>query len=199
MVAFHFLSEKKYGITRIVDIFGKILVMPALCCGFCSVSLLDSASTLPENVHLICGKCKTDCDYYLTHHQHSTEDGTGLSQKDFMQSTEEPKVNGTDKVSEEVVEQVCRKIPEILVPICEASTSEAHDHLRNRKSLIVSGLAEMEGDQDLAPFLNWTLLPALGIPPQFSVAYAYRLGQKPRDQSPRFCKCWEISLTLHAL
>ncbi len=49
--------------------------------------------------------------------------------------------------------------------------------------MIVSGLAETEGDQDLASFLNRTLLPA-----RFSVAYANRLGQKRSDQSPRLCK-----------
>ncbi len=54
--------------------------------------------------------------------------------------------------------------------------------------MIVSGLAETEGDHDLASFLNRTLLPALGVRPRFSVAYAHRLCQKPRDQSPRFCK-----------
>ncbi len=122
------------------------------------------------------------------HHHHSTEDGPGLGQKDFAGSTEELKDKGTDKVIEEVVERVCQKIPQFLVPICEASMSEAHYCLRNQKSLIVLGLAETECDHDLASFLNWTLLPTLGVPAQFSVAYAYRLGQKPSDRSLRFCK-----------
>ncbi len=119
--------------------------MPALRCDFCSLSLLDSASSLPENVHLIRGKCKADCEYYLTRHHQSTEDGSGLGRKDFAGLSEEPRDKGTDIVSEEVVERVCQIIPESRVPICEASTSEAHYRLRNRKSLIVSGLAETEG------------------------------------------------------
>ncbi len=132
--------------------------MPTLSCGLCSVSLLESASVLPENVHLICGKCRAACEHYLTDQCHLTEQGAGSDQRESVPLQEK----GIEKIVEETVQRVCaQKIPDILVPICEASTSEAYLRSRNQKSLIVSGLAEMEGDQDLASFLNRTLLPAI--------------------------------------
>ncbi len=69
--------------------------------------------------------------------------------------------NVTVKALEQVVEQVfCQKIPDLVAPVCEASTSEVYLRMRNRKSHILCGIVESENEQDLALLLNQTLLPA---------------------------------------
>ncbi len=40
--------------------------MPSLVCCVCAINLLESVSSLPENVHLICEKCQAS--YYYSMH-----------------------------------------------------------------------------------------------------------------------------------
>ncbi len=101
--------------------------MPLLSCCVCADTLLDSVSVLPGNVYLICGKRRACPNFYSTCNASVFEaDLTWTvlpSANPEVANVPQPILleNVTVKALEEVVE---RKIPEIIAPICDASTSE---------------------------------------------------------------------------
>ncbi len=97
--------------------------MPVLAWCICAINLLESASCLPENVHLIYEKCRAS-------HHYSTRGEPESVARDLALSMAEPNISvvphriSSDTVTVESLEAVLeRKIPELVAPICEASTN----------------------------------------------------------------------------
>ncbi len=70
----------------------------------------------------------------------------------------------------------------------EDSYSETICRFRNQQSLVASGLAESDSDEDVLNLVNRSLLSSLSIPSHFSAGFVHRLGKPRQDESPRLCK-----------
>ncbi len=158
--------------------------MPVVFCDICKKKLPDCRFQLPSGVFLICQECrlrvsnqrafddqcpKNDWNLPRVSNQCAFDDRRPENDWNLLRiaSSEE---SYSENVEDGYSETICR--------------------LHNQQSLIVSGLAESETDEDVLKLVNLTLFPALSIPAHFSADFVHHLGKQRQDGSPRLCKLY---------
>ncbi len=142
-------NENKRWIEGIYCLF---LLIPSLFCDICKSKLADTRYRLLPGVFPICQTCR---------------DGYPKTRAIADERTDE---------SIDCGDACFAGIHSDHHPSYSINNTELALRSRNQRSLVVVGYPESNDAADLASSFNQSVLPALGMPPRFSVARAYRLG-----------------------
>ncbi len=140
--------------------------MPPIICDISKSKLADGHFCLPPGVFPICQTCWDGYPNACTISDEQTD----------------------ESIHSVVVHVLEETILTINLPILKLNNTEMALHSHYQRSLVVVGYPESNDAAGMASLFNQILLLALGMPPWFLVARAYRLGSVHPDGSPRFCK-----------